>query len=76
MQQESEKEGGRDGRMEGVERTVRGRASVCAYVRACEREREGAQCSILRASRHCAGWEKRQLNPRSRKKITDTRIKQ
>lgn len=38
---------------------------MCECVR--EREREGAQCSILRASRHCAGWEKRQLNPRSRK---------
>lgn len=46
---------------------------VCAYLQACERER--AQCSILGASRHCAGWEKRQLNPQSRKR-TDTRIKQ
>lgn len=45
---------------------------VCAYLQACERER--AQCSILGASRHCAGWEKRQLNPQSRKR-TDTRIK-
>lgn len=75
MQWESEK---REGEMDGWRgwKELRGRVSVCVHM--CklvrERERERALCSILWASRHCAGWEKRQLNPQSRKR-TNTRIK-
>lgn len=49
-------------------------ACVCICASLWERERESALCSILWAFRHCAGWEKRQLNPQSRKR-TNTRIK-